>query len=69
MSTMIDRPAPARRVEARGATYSLMDFCRLHHLNPHKAKIIMTDILQLTVVTAEIMLAEYSKLGYKSVHT
>ena len=69
MSTMIDRPAPRRRVEARGATYSLMDFCRLHHLDPHKAKIIMTDILKLTVVTAEVMLAEYAKLKEASVHT
>ena len=61
MSTMIDRPAPRRRVEARGATYSLEEFCKLHHLKPTIAKHIMTNDLKLSVITDSVLLSEYSK--------
>ena len=62
MSIVIGGLPPRRRVEARGATYSLEEFCKLHHLKPTIAKHIMTKVLKLSAVTAEIMLAEYAKL-------
>lgn len=61
MNVKIDHEAPRRRVESRGATYSLGDWCRLNNIKPTIAKIVMTNILRLDVIESETLKREIKK--------
>lgn len=61
MNVRIDVPAPRRRVEARGATYSLEEWCKINHVAVTLAKTVMTNVLHLPVVESETLKREIQK--------
>lgn len=62
MNVRLDQPMPRYRVEARGASYSLEEFCEKFEVNLLRAKLLLTEELRLTVITAETLLRKMKEV-------